>query len=66
MKFIDTLRTLQIDIRIDIKGVSVDELQESQTSLITSIALLVAIVFIAPIILVFNRNIAVMGQVSEN
>ena len=62
-EYIDRLRVVQASIRKDIKDLAENELTSAQVSLITSIILLTCIAFLAPIILVFNRNIAVMGQV---
>ena len=62
-EYIDRLRVVQVSIRKDIKDLAENELTNAQVSLITSIILLTCIAFLAPIILVFNRNIAVMGQV---
>ena len=47
----------------DDAGVVVVVVFNDQISLIVSIILLVAISFLAPVILLFNRNVAVMGQV---
>ena len=43
-----------------------EELDEALYSLILSIVLLVFVFLLGPLIFIFNRNIALMGEVSSN
>ena len=62
-ELVERFRKVQTDLREDIRSLAVEELEEAQVSLVVSIILLVAVSLLAPIILLFNRNVAVMGQV---
>lgn len=61
--YINELRTVQEDLRREIRELAQDELTSSQVSLIMSVILLIGVTLLAPVILMFNRNVAVMGEV---
>ena len=61
-KYVEELRSVQNDLRNDIRDVALDELATAQISLIMSVVLLGCIALLAPVILLFNRNVAVMGR----
>ena len=47
-------------------GLANEEFEEALYSLILSIVLLVFVFLLGPLIFMFNRNIALMGEVSSN